>query len=312
MRIQDFPPNPFRSGGPFSLTVEGSGNIAPVSVVAGENDLRQWFAEPQPRLLNISSSRWGHELLVRHPNGDAYAVLPAGIVGDTSYGPEGHVWQNSYYYFEAAANHRPELPWYVEDAGTGERIGPNPDDDQLIMWINVTAPHGLTAQALSYTAILLNWQDGDTDTEGGFRIERRVRVGRGRPFSAWKAIATVGGAATSYVDRLGAGSLAIYRVRAFFGPRSSAPSNPAIAATWIDLDGNGQPDPQPPPPGIVNNGNGVNPVVDPPGGGGDGGGDGGVPGDGDGDPDNDKDGVVDIHDRYPNDPRRSEDIPVKF
>ena len=52
-----------------------------------EADLRLWLPPPNQTLLGIASHRWGHDLVLRHPNGDGYPIIPLGTAGDLSYGP---------------------------------------------------------------------------------------------------------------------------------------------------------------------------------------------------------------------------------
>ena len=177
----------------------------------------------------------------------------------------------------------------------------------------LAAPHNLTARALSPFSIDLAWQAGSGAPAGsGFVIERREALAATGPFTPWHELTRYFGTATTFQDqRLAAGQVAMYRVQAFVGSgsaeRHSAPSNLAMQAMWQD------PNTPSADPGGGEDGDGDGALGDPTGGeGGDNNywiaGD----GDGDGDPDNDKDGIVDTGDRYPEDPRRSEDIPVKF
>ena len=183
------------------------------------------------------------------------------------------------------------------------------------MWISVAQPTNLIARTIG-AGIDIAWRPGDGAIGGGFIVERRESMHTAGPFTPWHRLARINGVNTTYYDQLlRRGEFAIYRVRAFFGSgaseRRSTSSNLARAAMWIDRDGDGDLDG--PPDG--DSGGGTGATADPPGGGGGGdGGDPGIPGDGDGDgdPDNDDDGVVDINDRHPDDPLRSEDIPVKF
>ena len=310
-------PTPYH-GGPFTL--QDVATLDPHDVAAGENDLRDWFLREHPVDVQISTSRMDHHLRVRHPNGEFFEITHPVAADTSTLGPYRVVSSAPYYYFDATSSARAEMPWYVEDLDTGERIGPgpgqtHPDNAALIMWIAVMPPHDLTALA-DRAGIDLAWVPGQAATGGGFIIERRESMNTGGPFTPWHELARVGDGLPHWRDtRIAPGEYVIYRVRAYFGSgpseRHSAPSNRARAAMWIDRGG-----------GIYgtpggDDGTGPNSVVDPPGG--DGGGDGGggdpvVPGDGDsdGDPDNDDDGVWDIDDRYPDDPLRSEDIPVKF
>ena len=298
--------------------MQDTATLQPHDVSAGDNDLRAWH-NPESRVdMEISTSRTDHLLRVRHPNGEFFNITPLGDAGNLTLGSNRVLSEVPYYYFNATSLARSEMPWYVEDLDTGERLGfgtgeTHPGNDALIMWIAVAPPHSLTATA-DQGGVGLDWVAGDSATDGGFIIERRESMNTNGPFTRWHELDRVPGDHNEYRDtRLAPGEYAIYRVRAFYGEgaaeRRSTPSNLARAARWIRHDD----DTYGPPPGNV--GGGTGPVIDPPGGGGGGGG--GDPvidgdGDGDGDPDNDDDGVVDINDRYPNDPRRNDDVAVAF
>ena len=316
-------------GGPFLL--QDFATLEPHDVSAGPNDLRQWFTAEHAVHREISTSRFGHQLRVRHPNGEFFAITQLAPAVNGSLGQNRTIFEVPYYFFNATSSARAEMPWYVEDVDAGERIGPSagqsyPSNDDLIRWIYVTPPSGLTAQYVARTTteppgILLQWTPGEPPTGGGFIIERRESMDTAGPFTQWHELERRPYSETSWRDiRLVPGEYAIYRVRAFFGSgeneRHSTPSNHARSAMWIDRNNDGILEPPGGDDGTVGD-----PNVNPPGGGDDGGGgNGGGPGnpgipgdgDGDGDPDNDKDGVVDTGDNYPDDPKRSEDIPVKF
>ena len=308
-------PTPYH-GGPFTL--QDMATLQPHDVSAGENDLRAWLKPESPVDLQISTSRTDHHLRLRHPNGEFFDITPLAAASNSTLGPGRTISNVPYYYFDATTHARSEMPWYVEDLDTGERIRPiadalRPTNDALIMWIAIESPTHLSALAGAY-GITLAWIPGETVPGGGFVIERRESMNTGGPFTWWHELKRLPGRATTHRDtQLIPGEFAVYRVRAVFGDRRSAPTNLVRAAMWVDTDDDGIPDHAQ--PGDTGGGGSV--VVDPPGGGGDGGdgggGNPGIPGDGDGDgdPDNDKDGVLDINDRYPNDPLRSEDVPVK-
>ncbi len=89
--------------------------------------------------------------------------------------------------------------------------------------VNATIPAspanlGATAGSASVT---LNWRDNSAN-ESGFRLERKPKSG------AWSVVKNTGANVTSYVDASGKGNWQ-YRVRAFNGAGSSAPSNIASA-----------------------------------------------------------------------------------
>ena len=98
-----------------------------------------------------------------------------------------------YYFFNATSLARTEMPWYVEDVDAGERIGPSagqsyPSNHDLIRWIYVTPPSGLTALA-DAAGIHLAWVPGEVTNGGGFIIERRESLTSGGPFTRWHELA---------------------------------------------------------------------------------------------------------------------------
>ncbi len=301
----------YNSNRPFRIRDVTTGETAP----EGVTNLGRWFPPQSGKSLKLSSSRWGHDLWLVHPDGSESQVVQNATQGSIQLTASGASWWTDYYWFDASVPWHGFLPWRLEDRTDGAFTpfhppGATPD---FVNWIAVTAPHGLTAHYVARTStkpagILVQWTPGEPPTGGGFIIERRKSKTAFGPYTHWHELDRVGDDSTSYFDtRLLPGQFAIYRVRAFFGDRRSAPSNLYLATMWRLRDGILQP-----PIGAPSGGSG--PTSDPPGGDGGSGGNAGIPGDGDGDgdPDNDSDGVVDTDDRYPDDENRSEDIPVKF
>ena len=222
-------------------------------ILPGFNDLTRWFDPPRPVALQISSSRHGHRLIVRHPNGEFYPIRNGSLAGSTS-APAGlPSWYQSYYYFDATALARTEMPWYVEDVDTGERLGfavgqRRPPNSALIGWIAVPSPHLFANQVdAEYGSLNLWWSLSALGVnEGRFEIERQLS---GQP---WQIIGTVTANIADAADWLHfydnnpvIGSLNSYRVRFVFGAgqdlRRSAPSNPVVFSNWLDSDGDSIP-----------------------------------------------------------------------
>lgn len=308
-------PNPLPyGGGPFLLQASNSyGGFVEHEIVAGDNDLRQWFTEPLTSYLSISSSRWGHELLLRHPNGDTFPILPDMTAFDASLGPNQQVWINSYYYFNVITSTRPELPFYAEDASTGERTGPNPSNPDLINWIALADPKNLTATEQPDGTFLLIWHFAETSTDGGFKVERRENGGELwqelAPIPAAGNLNTTTGIATAPTSFAASqpGKTASIRVTYEYGSRHSVPSN-TVALANKDTDGDSLPDWWERLYGLnPNNPNDASVPLIP----------------GDMSPaekypknlnplttDTDGDGVPDTKDAYPHDKKRSEDLPI--
>ncbi len=218
------------------------------TVVAGMNDLRLSFRPPQPLLLAVSSSRWDHELLIRHPEGTTFAVQKGQMQGDVSFDAQQNAWVTSYYYFDAMASANPELPWYLEDASTDERIGPNPSNADLINWFALADPKNLAGTENTDGTFSLMWNFAETSTEGAFQMERRESASE-----PWQLINTIPAAdildTHTHTARLAhapwavsqPGKTASLRVYYEYGGHRSAPSN-EIVLNNFDSDGDGIPD----------------------------------------------------------------------
>jgi len=89
----------------------------------------------------------------------------------------------------------------------------------------LTAPDNLTASATSSATISLAWRDNSPDEEG-FKIERMLSGG------SFSEVATTGGTVNFYNDAgLSAGTMYVYRVRAFRATENSDYSNQISATT---------------------------------------------------------------------------------
>ena len=225
---------------------DGSNPVSHI-VAGGFNDLRLTFRPLQPLMLNISSSRWDHELLIRHPEGTTFPVIKDQTQAYWNSFVEGNAWPTSYYYYYATADHRPELPWYVEDASNGERIGPNPTSAQLINWTALADPKNLTKQENADGTFALTWTFAETSTDAAFKLERRESDSE-----PWQTIDTFPAAETLNTTTHLAhartalapsqpGKTASIRVFYEYGGKRSAPSNTA-ALPNRDTDGDGLPD----------------------------------------------------------------------
>lgn len=126
-------------------------------VYTGLNDFRLILPPPQLKSLDITTTRWDHELVVRHSEGTSYPIVKHSTQGDVSFDPNQNAWWNSYYYFDATSSYHPEIPWYVEDRTTNERIGPNPTNAALINWLYLAPPDPMDAYAPSSSSILVTW-----------------------------------------------------------------------------------------------------------------------------------------------------------
>ncbi len=107
---------------------------------AGATDDTTWLPPPQPVYLNISESRWGHDLALRHVDGREYPIYPGQTQGNTSWVPgnASFAWSNSYYYFDANTQATPGMAWYIVDKTSGETAGYG--ETNLAAWYYVPPP----------------------------------------------------------------------------------------------------------------------------------------------------------------------------
>ena len=219
-------------------------------ILAGTNDLRTWWQPPHDVDLQICEGRWDHELIVRHATGEFFPILRQQTGADTSIDANHTLSQNGYYYFHAVGQARDDIPWYLEDLETGERLGfPNgfahPTLDAQIMWFALLVPQGLEGTIdATLRAAVLRWPIGAAAPEGAFEVERQ-RTGE----NAWQLIRTV--PATSATNGwlqcvdpdLIVQKVHSYRIRYAYGEgaarRRSGRSKVVILTGWRDTDGDG-------------------------------------------------------------------------
>jgi hypothetical protein len=225
-----FPGDPANFSGGLTITDETTGEIQGMG--QGGADLSQWWLPPGELFLQISLSRWGHDLRLRQRDGGEYSITPGSSQGDLSQ-LNGTTWYQSYFLFDALSQRRPEtvLDWWVHDADTGEESPWNQTD--LINWIALMPVEDVSAARSAAGTVALTWQvpgfaDPNGLREGGFTIERRANNG------AWSPVAT--GAVASFEDSsnpgafgwqdagLATGPTYRYRVAYHYGspPRRSA------------------------------------------------------------------------------------------
>jgi hypothetical protein len=209
-----------RPGEAGSFTMIGGFEYGERTVYAGSNDFRLEFGPPSLRSLNITESRWYHDLVVKHPNGDGFPITKSGSVGVVSFDPSGGTWQTSYFYFAATGNSRPELPWYVQDLVSNERIGPNPTNDELIQWSFTPPPANLYMLWRFDTGVTFAWDSNGASLAGGYTIQRKIP-----PATTWTELGPIPATNTSYTDSLLGSVTAKYRVVYSYGNRTSGPSN---------------------------------------------------------------------------------------
>ena len=232
----------FNANKPYRIVDETAGETGPIGVV----NLEQWFLQPASKVLAISSSRWGHDLWLRHPNGLAWKVQQHATQGNLSLTSTGAAWWTNYYWYDADVPCHDFLPWRLEDRDTGEstifhNAGEIPD---LVNWIALPTPKGLSGNVTTATVAQLSWpMPALASAGGGFLVQRRSQ---GQ--TTWQTLATVAANTGDaygifhYTDTGFTANLTHqYRVRYTFGGLQSAPS-PLVALHVLDTDGDGLPD----------------------------------------------------------------------
>lgn len=174
-----FASDPENLEGGLTLTDETTGETR--GVAAGQNDFSQWWLPATSVPLQISLSRWGHDLRIRQRQGEEYSVVPGSSYADLTL-LDGAGWYSPYHLFDASGFARPHagLDWQVYDADTGEVAAWNQTD--LTGWIALRQPHSLQVCLREDGAISLAWGlEGMNEIgwliDGGFYVEREINRG---------------------------------------------------------------------------------------------------------------------------------------
>ena len=137
-------------------------------------DLGQWWLPSTSIQLQISLSRWGHELHLRQRDGQDYLVTPGSSQGGLIQTPDGS-WFQSYYYFDAGS-YRREISgwdWWIYDATTNESSPANASN--LIGWIYPATPVNAASWITADNGVEVRWElpavFDTTILDGGFTIE---------------------------------------------------------------------------------------------------------------------------------------------
>jgi hypothetical protein len=94
----------------------------------GTADLRQWRLPPVAQVVNLSVTRWNHELWLHQSNGESSPLARGNLQGSWS-----QSWFTTYQYFDASTQVRSGLEWWIYDVTTGEISPPNTAD--LAAWV---------------------------------------------------------------------------------------------------------------------------------------------------------------------------------
>jgi hypothetical protein len=304
----------------FDETIRDS---VPISV-SGMNDLRRWQMPIETRPLQISTSRWGHQFTLRQSNGEEFPLCVNQSQGYVIPSGAG-AWYSSYYCFNAVASVRIGADAVVHDVTTDEDsplLSTLSTGNSLIGWIALMPPQQVTAVQAGMNEVGLTWSIDDASgvawlNEGKFTLERQTDAA-----GPWSYVTTVAAATTpdgpwSHSNTmLLTGHQYQYRVRYLYGepnaPERHSDWSPSNSVTLpfdasSDVDGDGILDsveitygfdPSDPSDAAgdadsddVSNGEEIARGLNP------------------NDADSDDDQVNDGDDKYPKDPRRSDDIP---
>jgi len=96
-------------------------------------DLSRWYLPAVPITLNISATRWTHDLMLCQPNGVSFALTKGNLQGSWSVYGGGFGWFTTYNYFDATSAAQPGLDWWVYDTTSGEVSASNQSD--LTQWL---------------------------------------------------------------------------------------------------------------------------------------------------------------------------------
>ena len=181
-------------------------NPGAASTYSLDENASQWWVPATSLPLQISLSRWGHDLRILQ-NFDNYLVTPAsstGVVVQTPSGP----WLASYYSFGATGSRRDiaGFDWWVYDADTGEFAPGNTTN--LTEWYYTPKPVHLDYVQSNLATVELTWELPATYEsgllDGGFIIERL------NPLSnTWNGV--MSGGAASFQTTPGSNTLAFHQ-----------------------------------------------------------------------------------------------------
>lgn len=197
-------------------------------------NLAQWFPGLLPLELNISTTRWFHELVLRQATGEEFPLTRSVTQGDISIAPDGAAWWNNYWYFTGVANHREEIDFWILDKSTGEVSEYNRTD--LAAWICSDAPTQLIAIPIEAGGIGLSWQPGGSVNA----LELRRETGGD---GIWEVLDWLGSNASSYQDTsIDLGVTYSYRLQGVYMQDRTLPTNEASTVRLGplgDMDGDG-------------------------------------------------------------------------
>ncbi len=206
-----------------------------IPLTTGVNDLRALLAPPPENVaLQISLTRWNHDLRVRCENGAEYPISKAFSQGDIT-AVSGQAWINPYYYFDGSSVMHPDSHWFVWDETMQQAAEIN--DGSLSGW-HAVRPPSLAPIALEYNplACQLIWT---SDPYESAAIEIQMAYGDGTGLN-WQFLTTVPGSESGFEDTwVMKGQTYSYRIRGVFGDVNSVWSDVRTLRIPPDIDSDG-------------------------------------------------------------------------
>jgi hypothetical protein len=144
----------------FSIVDQTTGEEIPFPAGTPSANLSQWYLAASPLTVNVSVTRWTHELWLRQPNGWQVRLKNQTLQGEWV----GGVSFTSYGYFDAAASCHPGVDWWIYDATTGEVSAVSPAD--LIGWTDDTDSDADTLPGWQEFILGTDPHNPDTDGDG--------------------------------------------------------------------------------------------------------------------------------------------------
>lgn len=204
-------------------------------VTSGYQDYRHWYPQPALLQVEISTTRYGHDLRVRQPHtGSEYYLNQLGTPGyyyENGQQTYGYVWTEGYY--------TPGFDFWIYDATTGETAPLNTAN--LATWVDLRAPTLESATDLGTGTVSLMIRF-NSDYANSVSLERRLADHS----DEWTVVggAQLSGATwgnTFEVQDTTAynGETFLYRVRSVMGSSQSAPSNEmsvSVGPTSLNAD----------------------------------------------------------------------------
>jgi hypothetical protein len=165
------------TNGIWTLTDNTTGDAQSFTTTLGAQayllDARQWWLPAQSfGGLQISLSRWSHDLTIRQRGGGEYAVSKLSSEGGFTPGAGSY---QPYYCFDATGFRRliPGMDWWIYDATTGESAALN--TTELADWSYTPTPVNVAVVQSEITAVDLTWElpnhCGTEMLASGFAIE---------------------------------------------------------------------------------------------------------------------------------------------